>query len=44
MPNKRSYSGLLTDELFSSQESSLYCQDLFGYNSKNILLFVVNFS
>ena len=41
MSNKRSYSGLLTVELFSSQESSLYCQDLFGYNSKNILLFVV---
>ena len=42
MSNKRSYSSLLTVELlFSSQESSLYCQDLFGYDSKNILLFVV---
>ena len=41
MSNKRSYSSILTVELFSSQESSLYCQDLFGYNSKNILLFVV---
>ena len=41
MSNKRSYSGLLTVEMFPSQESCLYCQDLFGYNSKNILLFVV---
>ena len=40
MSNKRSYSGILAVELFSSQESSLYCQDLFRYNSKNILLFV----
>ena len=41
MSNKRSYSSLLTVELFLSQESSLYYIDLFGYNSKNILLFVV---
>ena len=41
MSNKHSYFGLLTAELFLSQKSSLYCQDLFGYNIKNILLFVV---
>ena len=41
MSNKRPYSGLLTVELFSRQESSLYCQDLFGYNSKNILFVVI---
>ena len=41
MSNKRSYSDLATVELFSSLESSLYSQDMFGYNSQNILLFVV---
>ena len=28
-------------ELFSNQECSLYFQDLFGYDCKDILLFVV---
>ena len=41
MSNKRSQSSLLIAELFSSKESSLYCQDLFGCSSKNILSFVV---
>ena len=41
MSNKRSQSSLLIAELFSSKEYSLYCQDLFECNGKNILLFVV---
>ena len=43
MSNKRSYSSILTVELFSSQESSLYCQDLFGYNTSNVLYLLWNF-
>ena len=41
MSNNRSCSVLLTVGLFPSKESSLYCRDLFGYNSKNILFFVI---